>query len=60
MKTFEDYKDALEHAGPRLAELLLAEAESDGLTAWQIAELVGVRGELWAWALTNANRKYQI
>lgn len=48
MKTLEDYKDALEHAGPRLAELLLAEAESDGLTAWQIAELVGARGELWA------------
>lgn len=48
MKTLEDYKGALENAGPRLAELLLAEAESDGFTAWQIAELAGVRGELWA------------
>lgn len=48
MKTLEDYKDALERAGPHPAELLLAEAESDGLTAWQIAELVGFRGELWA------------
>lgn len=48
MKTLEDYKGALERAGPRLAELLLAEAEKDGLTAWQVAELAGVRAELWA------------
>lgn len=48
MKTFEDYKIALESAGPRLSELLLAQAENDGFTAWQIAELAGVRAELWA------------
>lgn len=48
MKTFEDYKTALENAGPRLSELLLAQAENDGFTAWQIAELAGVRAELWA------------
>lgn len=48
MKTFEDYKNAMEHVGPRLAELLLAQAEKDGFTAWQIAELVGVRAEMWA------------
>lgn len=48
MKTLEDYKDALECAGPRLSELLLAEAENDGFTAWQIAELIGVQAELWA------------
>ena len=48
MKTFEDYKQALEHAGPVLAEKLLAQADKDGLTAWQLAELVGVNAELWA------------
>lgn len=47
MKTLEDYKDALEHAGPRLAELLLAEAENNGFTAWQIAKMLGIRGEPW-------------
>lgn len=48
MKTFEDHKDALKNAGPRLSELLLAQAENDGFTAWQTAELAGVRAEMWA------------
>lgn len=47
MKTFEDYKRAIENAGPVLAEKLLAQADADGLTAWQLAELVGLRAELW-------------
>lgn len=48
MKTLEDYKQALEHAGPRLAEKLLAQADEDGFTAWELAELAGTRAELWA------------
>lgn len=48
MKTFEDYKRAIENAGPALAEKLLAQADADGFTAWQLAELVGARAELWA------------
>lgn len=45
MKTFEDYKQAMEHAGPRLREKLLAQADADGFTAWELAELAGVRAE---------------
>lgn len=48
MKTFEDYKQAMENAGPVLAEKLLAQADKDGFSAWQLAELVGVRAEPWA------------
>ncbi len=47
MKTFEDYKQAIENAGPVLAEKLLAQADEDGFSAWQLAELVGARAELW-------------
>ena len=31
MKTLEDYKQALETAGPHLREKLLAQADADGL-----------------------------
>lgn len=48
MKTIEEYREALEHAGPRLAEKLLAQADEDGYDAWVLAELAGVRAELWA------------
>lgn len=48
LKTLEDYKQAMENAGPALAEKLLAQADKDGFTAWQLAELVGIRAELWA------------
>jgi len=48
MKTLEEYKEALEHAGPLLAEKLLAQADKDGYSAWALAELAGVRAELWA------------
>lgn len=48
MKTFEDYKQAMENAGPVLAEKLLAQADKDGFSAWQLAELVGVHAELGA------------
>lgn len=46
MKTLEDYKLALEAAGPRLREKLLAQADADGFTAWELAELA----EIGAWA----------
>ena len=42
MKTFEDYKQALEHTGPRLREKLLAQADADGFTAWELAELAQI------------------
>lgn len=45
MKTFEDYKEALEHAGPRLQEKLLAQADADGFTAWELAELAEIGAE---------------
>ena len=48
MKTFEDNKRAIENAGPVLVEKLLAQADADGPTAWQLAELAGLRAELWA------------
>ena len=46
MKTLEDYKVALEVAGPRLREKLLAQADADGFDAWELAELA----EVGAWA----------
>lgn len=48
MKTMEDYKQALETAGPYLREKLLAQADADGFTAWELAELAGARAEPWA------------
>ncbi len=47
--TFEDYKNAISNApSERIREKLLAEADERGFTAWQLAELAGVRAELWA------------
>lgn len=48
MKTFDDYKEALENSGPVLQEKLLAQADKDGFTAWELAELAGVCAEQWA------------
>ena len=49
MKTFEDYKRALmDQPSAFIREKLLAQAESDGFTAWELAELAGVRAEPWA------------
>lgn len=48
MKTIEEYKAALEHAGPQLAEKLLAQADKDGYDAWVLAEMAGVWAEPWA------------
>ena len=45
MKTIDDYKEALEHAGSAVQEKLLAQA--DGFTAWELAELAA-----WAEAWT--------
>ncbi len=41
MKTLEDYKQAIANAGPVLAEKLLAQADRDGFSAWQLVELAG-------------------
>lgn len=49
MKTFEDYKEALENqSSPHLREMLLAQAEADGYDAWALAELARIPAELWA------------
>lgn len=48
MKTFEEYKAALEYAGPRLREKLLAQADADGLSAWELAELAETGADPWA------------
>lgn len=49
MKTFEDYKRAVaEQPSGLLADKLIAEADKAGFTAWELAELAGVRAELWA------------
>lgn len=48
-KTFEDYKLILSDTpSQRIREKLLAEADERGFTAWQMAELAGVRAENWA------------
>lgn len=48
-KTFDEYKDALENApSQRVREALLAEADTRGFTAWQMAELCMIRAEPWA------------
>lgn len=49
MRTFEEYKRAVaEQPSDRLAEELIVAAKADGYDAWQIAELAGIRTELWA------------
>lgn len=49
MKTLEDYKEALKNQpSQHMQEKLLAEAEANGFNYWQMAELIGVRTELWA------------
>ena len=49
MKTFEDYKTALlDQPSIFIREKLLAQAEADGFTAWELAELAEVRAEPWA------------
>lgn len=47
MKTIDDHKEALEHAGSAVQEKLLAQADADGFTAWELAELVAW-AEAWA------------
>ncbi len=48
-KTFEDYKSVLsETPSQRIREKLLSEADECGFTAWQMAELAGIRAESWA------------
>lgn len=49
MKTLEDYKCAVaEQPSAVLADKLIAQADKDGFTAWELAELASVRAELWA------------
>lgn len=48
-ETFEDYKEALwDTPNQHAREKLLAEADTRGFTAWQMAELCMVREEPWA------------
>ncbi len=47
MKTIEEYKVAPEHAGPRPTEKLLVQADKDWLRCLVLAEVTGVRAELW-------------
>lgn len=47
MKTLEEYKQALEHAGSAVQEKLLAQADADGFSAWELAELAAW-AEAWA------------
>lgn len=45
----EDYKQAvINEPSDIIAEKFLAEADAVGFAAWQLAELAGVRRELWA------------
>lgn len=47
--TLDEYRAQLEQtSSPHLREKLLAEANQKGFTAWQLAELAGVRAEIWA------------
>lgn len=49
MKTLEDYKQALlDQPSTFIREKLLAQADADGFTAWELAELAGVGCECWA------------
>ncbi len=47
MKTLEEYKQALEHAGSAVQEKQLAQADADGFSAWELAELAAW-AEAWA------------
>ncbi len=48
-KTFDEYKAALENMpSQHIREELLAEADTCGFTAWQMAELCMIRAEPWA------------
>lgn len=47
MKTLEEYKQALEHAGSAVQEKLLPQADADGFTAWELAELAAW-AQAWA------------
>lgn len=45
----EDYKQAIINApSDIIAEKFMAEADAEGFTAWQLAELAGARQERWA------------
>ena len=47
--SMEDYKQAIINApSDIIAEKFMAEADAVSFTAWQLAELAGVRRELWA------------
>lgn len=48
MKTLEEYKQALEHAGSAVQEKLLAQADADGFSAWELAEKPSAWAEAWA------------
>ena len=49
MKTFEDYKARLlSEPSEHVREELLAQADEDGFTAWELAELAGACREMWA------------
>lgn len=48
-KTLEDYKEAVANAPSEvMADKFIAQADKAGFTAWELAELIGVRTELWA------------
>lgn len=49
MKTFEDYKTALQNQpSPRIREKLLTEADDCGLTAGELAALAQAAALAWA------------
>ena len=49
MMAVQDCKLILQdQPSPHLQEQSLAQAEADGYDAWALAEMVGVRAELWA------------
>lgn len=49
MKTIEDYKQAVANApSDVMADKFIAQADADGYDIWALAELVGIRTELWA------------
>lgn len=49
LKTFEDYKTAVANAPSEvMADKFIAQADRDGYDPWALAELIGVRAELWA------------
>lgn len=47
--SMEDYKQAIINApSDIIAEKFMVEADAAGFSAWQLAELAGVRRKLWA------------